>query len=226
MKIVIDLKKLTKPLLIVAVILLLISASFGAVKANDYWQVKKLVKSADDLAQQEKYQEALGQLALTQSHWTTSKIRQEISNKQDLDQQLLADLNNFNLGNDLFGQSKWQEAKDTYAKVSDKSSHYKEAQDKMNECQGKIDEAKAQAAQQKKQSSVVSDPFPSLPDYSKCDGISDLAESLVCTWGVGAQYEHDKEAWYARHGQTMPQEPTSNQTTCRWVGDFLKCNTD
>jgi len=211
-------------LFILGGLIIIVFASYGAVKANDFWQVKQLVKASDDLVNQEKYQDALDKLNLTQARWTTSRIRQSINTKIDLDKKLLADQDNYTKGNDLFGQSKWQEAKDSYSKISNTFPHYPEAQDKIKECQNKIDEANALAQQKttkQQQSSqrttATSDPFPSYPDLSQCgpNQTLNIAE-MECRANLQVQYEHDKEAWYARHGQSMPQTQTPTHTNCQW----------
>ena len=152
---------------------------FGGIKANDYYQVSKLVKSSDSLLQQGKYQNAYNDLSLTQTHWTTVKVKKTIETKMSLDKQLIADQSNYNQGNDLFGQSKWQDAKDSFSKVSNTYPQYKDVQDKIKQCQDKIDEANTQAekdkqaeAQKAKQLStpvakpVVTDTLSSQPTNS------------------------------------------------------------
>ncbi|MEI6144322.1 MAG: hypothetical protein WCP91_01845 [Candidatus Berkelbacteria bacterium] len=226
-------------------IIIIVAILFGGIRANDYLQVNKLIKASDSSVKQEKYQEAYNSLTLTQARWTTSKIKKEIETKLTATKQLITDQSTYNQATDLFGQSKWQEAKDSYSKVSDKFTHYKEAQDKIKECQTKIDEANAQAEKDKQaevqkakqtsaKMSVANDPFPSLPDYSSCppntnpNGLSSY-DYFKCTIDIAAQYQHDKEAWYARHGQTMPQAPAKTQTapthsSCSWIGNTWTCN--
>lgn len=237
-------KKVKKVLLwaglVLGGIIIVAGASYGVVKANDYWQVKQLVKVSDDLVKHEKYQEAYDKLNIAQARWTTAKVKQDIATKMTLDKQLIADQSSFSTANDLFGQSKWQEAKDSYSKVSDKFSHYKEAQDRIKECQSKIDEANAQAQKQAEadakatadatakanalaqQKTATNDPFPTL-DESSCNGLSGWDLS-ACAMTANSQYYRDKEAWYARHGMTMPSNKSTN-TNCRWVGNNWSCTT-
>ena len=239
-------KVLPRVLIILGGIIIIVAILFSGIKANDYLQVNKLVKASDSLVKQEKYQEAYNSLTLTQARWTTSKVKKEIETKLTITKQLVTDQNTYNQATDLFGQSKWQEAKDSYSKVSDKFMHYKEAQDKIKECQTKIDEANAQAekdkqaeAQKTKQASakasVTNDPFPALPDLSQCPSNNTNGldiDNMQCTAKLQVQYLHDKEAWYARHGQAMPQAPVKTQTaptvptrsSCSWVGNTWTCN--
>lgn len=119
---------------------------FGGIKTNDFLQVKKLVKASDSLVAQEKYQDAYNNLILTQTHWTTSKVRKDIESKMVQDKQLISDQDNYTKANNFFGQSKWQEAKDSYSKVSNAYPHYRDAQDRIKLCQDKIDEAIAAIA--------------------------------------------------------------------------------
>lgn len=142
-------KVLPRVLIILGGIILVLIILFGGIKTNDYLQVRKLVKASDSLANQEKYQEAYNSLTLAQARWTTLKVKKQIETKLVLEKQLITDAENYTIGNNFFGQSKWQEAKDNYSKVSDKFPHYKEIQDKIKECQGKIDEANAQAEKDK-----------------------------------------------------------------------------
>ena len=231
-------KVLPRILIILGGIILVIAILFSGIKANDYLQVNKLVKASDSLKNQEKYQEAYNNLTIAQARWTTPEVKKEIEAKLILTKQLITDQSTYNQATDLFGQSKWQEAKDSYSKVSDKFTHYKEAQDKIKECQTKIDEANAQAEKDKQaeakqastKASVTNDPFPALPDYSGCpantsSGLMPSWDNFTCTNHIQVQYEHDKEAWYARHGQAMPQKQapvqapapkTNTQTTCHW----------
>jgi hypothetical protein len=129
-------------------------ASFGVVKANDYYQVNKLVKASDELVKQAKYQDAYNDLTLTQTRWTTDKVRKEIATKMSSDKQLIADQNNYTNGNNSFKQSKWQDAKNSYTKVSAQFPSYKDAQAKAKECQTKIDAADALAKQQTDQATA------------------------------------------------------------------------
>lgn len=145
-------KILPRVLIMLGAIILIIAILFGAIKVNDYLQVNKLVKASDNLVKQEKYQEAYNDLTLTKARWTTQKIAKEVETKITLTKQLITDQSTYSQANDFFRQSKWQEAKDSYSKISDKFQHYKEAQDKIKECRTKIDEANDQAEQDKQTS--------------------------------------------------------------------------
>lgn len=235
-------KKLNQVLLVLGGIILIFVILFGGIKTNDYYQVNKLVKASEDLVKQEKYQDANNKLALTQSRWTTSKVRKDIETNMTLNSQFIADADSYAKGNDLFGQSKWQEAKDAYVKISDKFTHYKEAQDKLRECQTKIDEVNAkaeaekQAEEQKTEQSrtqksttntAANDPFPVHPGYGECDGVGSgepfNGEKISCEWSVNNKYKAAMAEWYARHGQTAPSQ---TKTSCRWVLDTWTCTTN
>ena len=131
---------------IMGLVILVSTIIFGGIKASDFLQVKKLVKASDSLVIQEKYKDAYNNLILTQTHWTTSKVKKEIESKMVQDKQLISDQDNYTNANDFFGQSKWQEAKDSYSKVSNTYPHYQDAQDRIKLCQDKIDEAIAAIA--------------------------------------------------------------------------------
>lgn len=235
-------KILNRILLVLGGIILIFVVLFGGIKANDYYQVNKLVKASEDLVKQEKYQDAYNNLSLTQSRWTTAKARKNIETTMALNKQFIADADSYTKGNDLFGQSKWQEATDSFTKVSDKFLHYKEAQDKLKESQNKIDEANAkaeaekQAEEQKAEQSrtqksttntAANDPFPVHPGYGACDGVGSSepfdGEKISCEWSVNNKYKAAMAEWYARHGQTAPSQ---TKTSCRWVLDTWTCTTN
>ena len=202
-------KKAKKPwikiLLTVIGILVIAGLSIGVVKANDYYQVKKLVKIADELNKQEKYQEAIEKLHLTQNRWTVELAREQINTKLNQNLKLLEDQNNFNAGKSFFDQSKWQEAKDSYAKVSDEFPHYQEAQDKIKECQTRIDEQKAEESEANTSTSTsitkTCAPFPTIEPADDCSQLTGY-EGFSCSWGnIDKQraYDRAKEAWYAEN---------------------------
>jgi hypothetical protein len=227
-------KLLPRFLFVLGIAIVVVVVLFGGIKANDYWQVNKLVKAADNFTKQEMYQEANNSLVLAQSRWTIPKIEKEIKAKIITDKQLISDKDNYIVGGSFFIQSKWQEAKDSYLKISVNYPHYKETQDKIKECESKIDEANVLAEQEAKNkaattstTTVTNDPFPVHPGYGECEGLETWSnEAIQCSWQVNNKYRAAREEWYARHGQTSPESQTTSpsQSSCRWVLNNWVCN--
>lgn len=228
---------LPRILLISGGIILIFIILFGGIKTNDYIQVNKMVKNSDWLAKNGMHEEAYESLILTQSRWTTTKVKKEIEAKIVVERQAMADKDYYITGGLAFTKSMWQGAIDSYLKISTISPYYKEAQDKIKECQTKIDEANTQAEKDKQaeaqktsqasaKATVANDPFPVHPGFGECDGLKpaptapgeniqiDL-EYTQCTWSINNKYAAAREEWYARHGQTSPESQTT-RTTCKW----------
>lgn len=231
---------LPRILLISGGIILILVILFGGIKANDYLQVNKLVKASDTLAKQEMHEQAYDSLILAQSRWTTTKIKKEIEAKIVVERQAMADKDYYITGGLAFTKSMWQGAIDSYLKISTISPYYKEAQDKIKECQTKIDEANAQAEKDKQdetqkasqasaKAAITNDPFPVHPGYGACDGVgSDElfdTEKMQCEWSINNKYAAAREEWYARHGQVSPESQTT-KTSCRWILNTWTCTTN
>lgn len=161
-------KKLWFRILIILIgLLILVGLSFGTIKANDYYRVNKIIQSSNELTRLEKYQEAIQTLELAQNRWTINTTRELINSKLNHNAKLLIDQTNYNSGNTLFSQDKWVEARAVYSKVSVDYPYYKEAQDKIKECQNKIDESTVAQTQAQRHSSNTSTPSVIEEDCSK-----------------------------------------------------------
>lgn len=129
---------------------LLAGVALGAEKGNDYIQVNKQIKNANQLNKDENYSEAITKLEGTKNKWTIRKIREQINANIDLNKKLAFDKSNYDNGIAKFNEGKWQEAKDLLAKVSELYPKNKDAQDKIKESDQKIAEIKQQEEEQKK----------------------------------------------------------------------------
>ena len=223
-------KLLPRILLIVGGIIIILAVLFGGIKANDFWQINKLVKASNNLEKQEKYQEAFNSLSLTQARWTTTKVRKVIEAKMVLEKQLIVDADNYAKANDFFGQSKWAEAKDSYSKVSDKFTHYKEAQDKIKDCQGKVDEANAQAEKDKQAeaqrklnaksstSQTATAPTNTTRDCSTIDNSTPYGQYELFSCQM------DNIPYNPNAEKTQPQQNSPKMSSCYWSGNNYICN--
>jgi len=152
------------PLLIGIIISILLTAGVGY-GAFEYYKTSKMIKEAEQLAKEEKYDVAIEKLETVQDKWLTKTlgIKKEIitnkieKNKEDLDDKLklIQSLGKFN-------EENWQEAIELFSEIPENSFYYKDAQLKTEEAKRKIVEeelgetkiAKEEAEEKAEQESI------------------------------------------------------------------------
>ncbi|UZE93020.1 MAG: hypothetical protein IB617_02570 [Candidatus Nealsonbacteria bacterium] len=123
---------------IVVSILVTTGIAYGAIEYN---KISKLVKEAERLTTEEKYNEASEKLNLAQISWFVKNLgikKQEITNKQEETEKLIKDLSKYNQGLDEFGKGNYQEAVDLLSELPEQSFYYQKAQTKIEEAKRKI----------------------------------------------------------------------------------------
>lgn len=216
-------------------------------KAEDFVKVNKLVKSSDDLAKQGNYQDAYNNLTFTQTYWTTNQVKKNIDTKMSLDKQLISDQDNYQKGNDSFSQSNWQDAVDSYLKVSSEYPHFQESRAKIKQCQDKIGEASSEieqaATQAKARVQAVTQapvevppaeiaspkpattiPVPSPRPIITCDDGAKLSAESQEDY----QYQQSVNYEESRHNQASESLTLAANRSCTGGGDFYQssCGTN
>lgn len=118
-----------KSLIITAIAILAVGTSvFAAPKINDYLEVNKLIKEANDLEIGGDYQKALATLSLTNDKWTFESKRQEIESFKSLNSALEKEKEGFLV-----------EARKILQEIDSGFSRYEEIKNKLNEIQLSIE---------------------------------------------------------------------------------------
>ncbi len=130
------------PLLIIIIfsITATIGVGYGVV---EYKKTSKIIKEAEQLTKEEKYNEAIEQLTLTQDEWLVKNLgikKQNIANEIEKNKKLLQDKLEYTQGVEEFEKENWEQTKELLLKVSETSSYYQDAKSKIEEAQKKITE--------------------------------------------------------------------------------------
>jgi hypothetical protein len=124
-------KEYPKFLILIAVVFIFAAAGYG------YWDYQKITKSiaeADVLVSDKKYDEALAKLEPLQKDWLVKGFsfkKDEIGRRVEENTRMSEDEKNYEQGTEKIKQADWTGAKDLLVKISDKSSFYQDAQDKI-----------------------------------------------------------------------------------------------
>jgi S1-C subfamily serine protease len=136
--------------IIVSIVIILagIGISYGIV----YSHVSNKIKEAQELAKEEKYNEAIELLEFYQHMWLIQNLgieKQAIANEIEKDKKLLEDKTEYTQGIEEFNNGNWEQAKELLSKVSENSPYYQDAKNKIEEAQKKIIEKQIAELQQK-----------------------------------------------------------------------------
>jgi len=128
------------PLLVVVIvsIAIVLAGSYGGF---EYYKVSKIMKEAKQLAQEEKYNEAIEKLEIAQNSLVVKNLglkKQKINNEIETSKKNLEDKVKLTRALEEFEKTNWQEAIDLFSKVPENSFYYKDAQLKIEEAKRKI----------------------------------------------------------------------------------------
>ena len=130
------------PILIAIIVSIVVVSgiSYGTIEYN---KTSNIIKETDQLTKEEKYNEAIEKLEITQNRWLVKNLgikRQEIANKIESNKTLLEDKLEYTQGLEEFNKGNWEQAKDLLSKVSEISHYYQDAKNKVEETQKRITE--------------------------------------------------------------------------------------
>jgi len=106
-----------------------------------FYKNSELIKDAEQLTKEEKYEEAIGKLQLAQASFIVGKLtlnKQKIANEIDENEQRFKDKSKYEQGLSEFDKANWQEAIDSFSEIPENSFYYKDAQLKIEEAKRKI----------------------------------------------------------------------------------------
>jgi hypothetical protein len=130
------------PILIAIIISIVIATGVGY-GAVEYNKTSKIIKEAEQLTKEEKYNEAIGKLEVAQNKLLGKTIlKQKIGTELDTNKKLLEDKSKYNQGIEEFNKGNWEKAEELLSKVSEESPYYKDAKGKIEETKQKIEEAR------------------------------------------------------------------------------------
>jgi hypothetical protein len=135
------LQKGLAPLFIILIIILGIGGIGGTYSVIEYRKNSKLVKEAEQLTKEEKYDEANGKLELAQNSWLTKNLgikKQEIASEIEKNKKLLEDKSEYAQGIEEFNKGNWEKAEELLSKISETSPHYQETKNKIAEAQNRM----------------------------------------------------------------------------------------
>jgi hypothetical protein len=141
--------------IIVSIVIILagIGISYGIV----YSHISNIIAEAQELAKEEKYNEAIELLELYQPSWLIKNLgtkKRAIANEIEKDKKLLEDKTEYTQGIEEFNNGNWEQAKELLSKVSENSPYYQDAKNKIEEAQKKIIE-KQIAEEVKKETKII-----------------------------------------------------------------------
>jgi hypothetical protein len=184
------------------IVLVIMAGIIGIGYGIVYYRVSKLLKNAEQLTKDEKYNEAIGKLEAAQNelfikNWGVKK--HEINNEIEKNKKLLEDKSEYIHGVEEFNKGNWEKAKELLSKVSEISPYYQDAKVKLEEIQNKIverqiSEAVSQAL--KKQSSAPITSPPTLPEKEKIQDeqeIKALLQQQINIYSKGIQKMDDND---------------------------------
>jgi len=127
--------------LLVGVIISIVVASGIGYGAVEYQKTSKLVKESEQLAQEEKYNEATEKLKVAQDKWLVKNLsikKQEISNKIEENRNLLEDQSKYNQGLSELDKGNLQGAINLFSEILEQSFYYQKTQTKIEEVRRKM----------------------------------------------------------------------------------------
>lgn len=141
----------------IQILLLVIIVSFavistGAYGGFEYHKTSKILKEAEQLTKEEKYEEAIGKLESVQNKWLIKSLgvkKQEIANEIEKNKKLFEDKSEYTQGVEELNKGNLEEAKELLSKVSENFPYYQDAKNKIEEAQKKITEKQIAKAVEK-----------------------------------------------------------------------------
>lgn len=127
---------------LIAILVSVVVASGISYGAIEYYKTSKILKEAEQLTKEEKYDQAIQKLKFLQNKWISKIFKQEITRDLDKNKKLLEDKLEYTQGIEEFNKGNWQKAKESLSRVSENSPYFKEAKTKIKEADLKIEEEK------------------------------------------------------------------------------------
>ena len=128
--------------ILIAIIVSITAISVGGYGGFEYYKTSKIVKEAEQLTKEEKYDEAIKKLELVPNKWVGKLLKQKITNKIEENKKLLEDKLEYTQGIEEFNKRNWERAKELLSKVSENSPYYRDAKNKLNEVENRLIEEK------------------------------------------------------------------------------------
>jgi hypothetical protein len=156
----------------IVIILAGIGISYGIVYSN----VSNKIKEAQELAKEEKYNEAIELLEPYRHMWLIQNLgikKQAVANEIEKYKKLLEDKTEYTQGIEEFNKGNWEQAKELLSKVSENSPYYQDAKNKIEEAQNKIIE-KQIAEEVKKETKIIQKKI----EEEKAKEIAELQQKL------------------------------------------------
>ena len=126
------------PLLIAIIVSIIVAAGicYGAVEYN---KTSKIIKEAEQLKKEEKYNEAIEKLELAQKKLLGKMVlKQKISTELETNKKLLADKTKYDDGVNKINEENFQGAIDLLSELPESSFYYQKAQTKIEESKRKM----------------------------------------------------------------------------------------
>ena len=127
--------------LLIAIIVSIAVISVGGYGGFEYYKTSKIIKEAEQLSKEEKYEEAIEKLNLAQVSLFVKNLgikKQEISDKQEETKKLVEDLSKYNQGLNEFDKGNYQEAIDLFFEIPEDSFYSNNAKLKTEEAKRKM----------------------------------------------------------------------------------------
>ena len=128
------------PLLIAIIVTIMATSGIGY-GAIEYRKTSKTIREAEQLAEEERYNEAVEKLEFTQNRWLTKTLgikKQKITDEIEKNKKDLEDKSKFTQSLGKFNEANWQKAIDSFSEIPENSFYYKDAQLKIEEAKRKI----------------------------------------------------------------------------------------
>jgi len=190
------LQKGLAPIFIILIIILGIGGISGTYGAIEYHKTSKIVKEAEQLTKEEKYNEAIEKLEFAQKKLFGKMIlKQKIGTELDTNKKLLEDKTEYTQGVEEFEKGNFENAKELLSKVSEESPYYKDAKGKIEETKQKIEEARK--AEKKAQEETGEEKPIKIPEEPKitCQNECSPAGSKRCSdngYQICGNYDADE----------------------------------
>jgi Fe2+ transport system protein B len=119
----------------IVLVIVAIGIGYGT---GEYFQTSKIIKEAEELTKEEKYDEAIWKLEILKNTLFGKILSQKINTELEKNKRLLEDKMEYTQGLEEFNKENWEQAKELLSKVSENSPYYQDAKNKIEEAQQKI----------------------------------------------------------------------------------------
>ena len=140
--------------LLIAIIVSIVVVSVGGYGGFEYYKTSKIIKEANQLSKEEKYNEAIEKLETAQDSLVVKNLglkKQEINNEIEVNKRNLEDKSKFTQSLEKIDEGNYQEAINSLLELSEISFYYQKAQTKIEEAKRKIVEGQLSEAETAKE---------------------------------------------------------------------------